>query len=253
MGALHKGHLSLIKRAQDENDISVVSIFINPTQFGPSEDLEKYPRDIENDIKKLRQKEIDILFIPDNHLMYPKDYLTYIYIDLISEKLCGRFRPGHFRGVATVVAKLFNIANPTTAYFGQKDFQQSVIIKRMVKDLNFNIDIAVCPTIREDDGLATSSRNVYLDEAQRKTASVVYRSLNKASDSIKSGIIKTEKLRKLMASTISEETLISQIDYASVYNPDTLDEIDEVTGEVLIAVSVRLGNTRLIDNMLINV
>lgn len=252
MGALHEGHLSLIKRAREENDITVASIFVNPIQFGPSEDLEKYPRDIENDIEKIRNEEIDILFSPDKTLIYSEGFLTYINVDIISEKLCGKFRPGHFKGVATVVAKLFNIVNPTRAYFGQKDFQQTVIIKRMVKDLNFDVDIVVCPTIREYDGLAMSSRNLYLDEKQRKAASVVYRCLSKASDSIKSGIIKTEQIKELMIRVISEEALITQIDYASVYDPETLDEINEIQGEVLIAVAVRLGITRLIDNMLIN-
>lgn len=252
MGAIHEGHLSLIKRARAENDITVASIFVNPIQFGPSEDLEKYPGDIVNDIKELRHKEIDILFLPDKTLMYPEGFLTYINVDIISEKLCGRFRPEHFKGVATVVAKLFNIVNPTRAYFGQKDFQQTVIIKRMIKDLNFDLDIIVCPTIREYDGLAISSRNLYLDEKQRKAASVIYRCLSKASDSIKSGMIKTELIKELMIRTISEEASTAEIDYASVYDPETLDEINDIKGDVLIAVAVRLGNTRLIDNILVN-
>ncbi|MEW6108081.1 MAG: pantoate--beta-alanine ligase [Nitrospirota bacterium] len=252
MGALHEGHLSLIRRAKTENDISAASIFINPLQFGPAEDLETYPRDMENDILKLRNEEIDVLFLPDNNLMYPSGFLTYINVETISEKLCGRFRPGHFSGVATVVAKLFNIVNPTRAYFGQKDFQQAVIISKMTKDLNMDIETVVCPTIRENDGLAMSSRNLYLNKEQRKAAPVIYRCLNKASEAIKSGIINTEAIKESMSKLISEEALITQIDYASVYDPETLDEIYEIQGEVLIAVAVRFGNIRLIDNMIVN-
>lgn len=252
MGALHEGHLSLIKRAKMENDITVASIFINPIQFSPSEELEKYPRDIENDTIKLRKEEIDVLFLPDNNLMYASGFSTYINVDIISEKLCGRFRPGHFKGVATVVAKLLNIVSPTRAYFGQKDFQQSVIIRRMVKDLNLNVDIVACPTIREHDGLAMSSRNSYLDEEQRKAAPVLYRCLKKASDTIKSGIISTEQIKELMSGVLSEEALVRQIDYASVYHPETLEEVKDIKGEVLIAAAVRIGNTRLIDNIPVN-
>ena len=251
MGALHKGHLSLIKRSRSENDKTVVSIFINPLQFGPSEDFETYPRDMEDDTKKLRNEEVDMLFLPDNDTMYPEDFQTYISVDEISEKLCGPFRQGHFKGVATIVAKLFNIVKPQRAYFGQKDYQQTVIIKKMVKDLNFGIDTVVCPTVREDDGLAMSSRNLYLDEKQRKAASAVYRCLRKSTESIKSGILETEQIKKLMRDIILKEPLITQRDYASVYDPETLDEIDIINREVLIAVAVRVGDIRLIDNMLI--
>ncbi len=252
MGALHDGHLSLLRKARRENDIAVASIFVNPMQFGPSEDFEKYPRDIENDIKKLRNEEIDILFLPELSLLYSSGFSTYINVDIISEKLDGGFRPGHFRGVATVVAKLFNIVDPTRAYFGQKDFQQTIIIKRMVKDLDFDLDIVVCPTVREDDGLAMSSRNLYLDKEQRRAARVLYRCLNEASDAIKSGIIKLEEIKDLMIKIISGEALVNRINYAAVYDPMTLDEVDVIQGEVLIAVAVRLGDTCLIDNMLIN-
>lgn len=252
MGALHGGHLSLIKRSKNENDITVVSIFVNPIQFGLSEDFDKYPRDTENDINKIRAKEVDILFLPDSSLMYSKGFSTYINVQSLSEKLCGRFRPGHFKGVATIAAKLFNIIRPTRAYFGQKDFQQTVIMKRMSKDLNLDIDIIVCPTIREDDGLAMSSRNMYLDEKQRKAASAIFKSMNKALEEIKSGIIITEQIKKIMAGIITKEVLITSIDYASVYDLETLDEADEIKGDVLIAVAVRLGNIRLIDNMLVS-
>jgi pantoate--beta-alanine ligase len=193
MGALHEGHLSLIRRARSENDITVASVFINPLQFGPSEDLEVYPRNLEGDIEKLNNEGIDLLFIPDNEHMYSSDFSTFIHVEALTDKLCGAFRAGHFRGVATVVGKLFNIVNPSKAYFGQKDFQQARIIKKMVSDLNFAIDIIVCPSIREQDGLAMSSRNLYLDEKQRKAAISIYKSLVMASDAIKSGIMKTEE------------------------------------------------------------
>jgi len=251
MGALHDGHLSLVKRAKMENDVTIVSIFLNPLQFGPAEDLDKYPRDIEEDIKKLREQEIDILFIPDSNLMYPQSFSTHIEVGPLSERLCGKFRPGHFSGVATVVAKLFNIVSPTRAYFGQKDFQQTVIIKRMAKDLNFDTDIIVCPTMREHDGLAMSSRNVYLDTEQRSTGCVLYQCLNKASESVKSGMTSGEKIREMMKQTLLSEPLISQIDYASVYDPETLEEVDDIKGDVLLAVAVKIGNTRLIDNILL--
>jgi pantoate--beta-alanine ligase len=251
MGALHDGHLSLVKRAKMENDVVIASIFVNPLQFGPSEDLDKYPRDIDEDVRKLREAEIDILFLPDNTLIYPEGFSTHIVVDALSDKLCGKFRPGHFSGVATVVAKLFNIISPTRAYFGQKDFQQTVIIKRMVKDLNSSIDVVVCPTIREQDGLAMSSRNAYLDSEQRRAAGILYQSLSKASEAVKSGLNSGEKVRELMRKTLSAEPLISGIDYASVCDPETLKEVDEIKSDVLFAVAVRIGNTRLIDNILL--
>ena len=249
MGALHNGHVSLVKRAKMENDITVASIFINPLQFGPAEDLDKYPRSIEEDIRKLREEDIDILFLPDNNLIYPQGFSTHIEVAGLSDKLCGKFRPGHFSGVATVVAKLFNLVSPTRAYFGQKDFQQTVIIKKMTKDLNFDTDIIVCPTIRENDGLAMSSRNAYLDSDQLTAARLLYQCLSKASDSVKSGITSGKKIREMMREVLSSEPLISHIDYASVYDPETLEEVDEVTSEALFAVAVRIGSTRLIDNI----
>jgi len=249
MGALHNGHVSLVKRAKMENDITVASIFINPLQFGPAEDLDKYPRSIEEDIRKLREEDIDILFLPDNNLIYPQGFSTHIEVVGLSDKLCGKFRPGHFSGVATVVAKFFNLVSPTRAYFGQKDFQQTVIIKKMTKDLNFDTDIIVCPTIRENDGLAMSSRNAYLDSDQRTAARLLYQCLSKASDSVKSGITSGKKIREMMREVLSSEPLISHIDYASVYDPETLEEVDEVTSEALFAVAVRIGSTRLIDNI----
>ena len=249
MGALHDGHISLVRRAKMDNDIVVASIFLNPLQFGPGEDLDKYPRDLEEDIRKLRGEEIDILFLPDNSLMYPQGFSARIDVGAVSEKLCGKFRPGHFSGVATVVAKLFNIVSPTRAYFGQKDFQQTVVIKRMARDLNFDADIIVCPIIREQDGLAMSSRNAYLDKEQRLAASALYQCLSKASDSVKSGVRSGMQIRTLMRDFLSAVPLISEIDYASVYDPETLEEVDEIKKEALLAVAVRIGNTRLIDNI----
>jgi pantoate--beta-alanine ligase len=253
MGALHDGHLSLIKRAKMENDLTAVSIFVNPLQFGPSEDLARYPRNIDEDKKKIDDLEVDILFLPDNSLMYPQGFSTHVNVDSLSKKLCGRFRPGHFEGVATVVAKLLNVVSPARTYFGQKDFQQAVIIKRMVRDLNFGLEIVVCPTIREPDGLAMSSRNLYLDEGQRKAAAVLYKCLSQASDSINAGERSPVVIKELMAEVLSAEPLFTQIDYASVYDPETLDEVNRIEGEALLAMAVILGNTRLIDNMLVNV
>ena len=249
MGALHDGHISLVRRAKMDNDIVVASIFLNPLQFGPGEDLDKYPRDLEEDIRTLRGEEIDILFLPDNSLMYPQGFSARIDVGAVSEKLCGKFRPGHFSGVATVVAKLFNIVSPTRAYFGQKDFQQTVVIKRMARDLNFDADIIVCPIIREQDGLAMSSRNAYLDKEQRLAASALYQCLSKASDSVKSGVRSGMQIRTLMRDFLSAAPLISEIDYASVCDPETLEEVDEIKKEALLAAAVRIGNTRLIDNI----
>jgi pantoate--beta-alanine ligase len=253
MGALHDGHVSLVKRAKMENDVIAASIFVNPQQFGPSEDLEKYPRDLDSDIGKLRDLEVDVLFLPDVSLVYPKGFSTHVEVEEISRKLCGSFRPGHFRGVATVVAKLFNIANPSRAYFGQKDFQQTVVIRRMAKDLNFDTEIVVCPTIREHDGLAMSSRNLYLDAAQRNAATSLYRSLRAGSDALAAGERSASRIKGMIDSVLSAEELITGIDYASVYDPETLDEVTEIRGEMLLAVAARLGETRLIDNMLVNV
>ena len=251
MGALHDGHISLVRRAKMDNDIAIVSIFLNPLQFGPSEDLDKYPRDIEEDVRKLREEEVDILFLPDNSMIYPQGFSSHIEVGVVSEKLCGKFRPGHFSGVATVVAKLFNIISPTRAYFGQKDFQQTVIIKRMARDLNFDVDIIVCPIIREQDGLAMSSRNAYLEQEQRIAASALYQCLSKASELVKAGVKSGKQIRTLMKDSLSAVPLISGIDYASVYDPETLEEVDEIKKHALLAVAVRIGKTRLIDNILL--
>jgi pantoate--beta-alanine ligase len=251
MGALHEGHMSLIRMAREENNMTVVSIYVNPRQFGPAEDLNRYPRPIEEDVAKLRKDNVDILFLPDDSLMYPRGFSTIIEVEGLSEKMCGRFRPGHFRGVSTVVAKLMHIVTPTRAYFGQKDFQQAVIIGRMARDLNMGAEIVVCPTVREGDGLAMSSRNSYLDDRQRHAATAVYRCLKRASALIREGERSVDRIRESMNSVLKSEPLITEIDYASTYDPTTLEEASEISGEVLIAAAVRLGQTRLIDNVLV--
>ncbi|MBI4689523.1 MAG: pantoate--beta-alanine ligase [Nitrospirae bacterium] len=251
MGALHEGHLSLVRRSKGENDITVVSIFINPLQFGPKEDFNEYPRDTEGDMVKLKGADADILFMPDVSLIYPDKFLTYVEVQNLSEKLCGVIRPGHFSGVTTIVAKLLNIVKPTRAYFGQKDFQQAIIIKKMVKDLDMGLEVVVCPTIREHDGLAMSSRNSYLNGEERKAASVINRCLNQTTELIKSGIINHDQIKGFMEKKLSEEPLVTEIQYASVYDPDTLEELEIIDKEALLAVAVRVGKTRLIDNILI--
>jgi pantoate--beta-alanine ligase len=252
MGALHEGHLSLIKRAKDENDLTVVSIFVNPTQFCEGEDYEKYPRDVETDKEKLEKIGIDYLFLPDKNALYPNDYLTFVTVEKLSDKLCGKFRPNHFRGVATIVCKLFNIVRPTRAYFGQKDYQQSLIIGKMVEDLNFDIEIIVCSTIREQDGLAMSSRNLYLSNEERKAASIIYKSLKEGEKILKKGgnpLNSSLKIQELL----KKEPLIKQIQYAGVYDPLTLEEVSEKQNKYLLAIAVKLGDTRLIDNIIVEI
>jgi len=252
MGALHEGHLSLVRRSKQENHTTVVSIFVNPTQFGPAEDFQNYPRDTEGDLEKLRKEEVDILFMPNASLMYPGGFSTHVEVEGLSDKLCGAFRPSHFKGVATVVMKLFTIVKPARAYFGQKDFQQTVVIRRMVKDLDMDIDIVLCPTIRERDGLAMSSRNAYLNEAQRAAAPVVFRCLSEASGLIKSGIIDATHIQRIMQERILAEPAVSGVDYMGIYDPVTLNVLSEVRDEVLLAAAVKIGRTRLIDNILVN-
>lgn len=251
MGALHEGHVSLVRMAREENDIVAASIYVNPSQFGPSEDFAKYPRDFEGDAEKLRNENVDILFLPEDSQMYPKGFSTSVEVGGLSEKLCGAYRPGHFRGVATVVVKLLNIVSPGKAYFGQKDFQQTVVIKRLARDLDMGIDIIVCPTVREADGLAMSSRNRYLSQEERRAAATVHRCLKESSEAVKSGIINAKDIRDLMLNRLRSEPLVSEVQYGSVYDPETLDDLDRIEGEALLAVAVQIGNTRLIDNMLV--
>ncbi|WP_353684096.1 pantoate--beta-alanine ligase [Thermodesulfovibrio sp. 3907-1M] len=252
MGALHEGHLSLIKRAKEENDFTVVSIFVNPTQFAQGEDYDRYPRDVESDKEKLQKIEIDYLFLPDVESLYPQGYSTYVTVEGLSDKLCGKFRPGHFRGVATIVCKLFNIIKPAKAYFGQKDYQQSLIIRRMVEDLNFDIEIIVCPTIREQDGLAMSSRNLYLNEEERKAATVIYKALQEGEKLLKQGAQPVDVNLNMME-ILKNEPLVKEIQYAGVFDPLTLEEVKEKQKKYLLAIALKIAETRLIDNLLVEV
>jgi pantoate--beta-alanine ligase len=251
MGALHAGHLSLVKRARDENDIAVVSIFVNPIQFGREEDFEKYPRDVDGDMDKLREAGVDILFMPDATSVYPDGFSTHISVEPLSSRLCGLFRPGHFTGVSTVVCKLFNMVAPTRSYFGQKDFQQTVVIKRMIMDLNLGVEAVVCPTVRESDGLAMSSRNEYLSPDERNAAAVIYRTLMAASEMIKSNGASPETVRNEMTAMLRSEPLITEIQYAGVYDAASLEDLAEFGDDNLLAIAVKLGGTRLIDNVLV--
>lgn len=250
MGALHEGHLSLIRHARKENDITVVSIFVNPAQFGPKEDFKRYPRPINKDIFLCKKEGVDIIFHPDVKMMYPGDFKTYVTVEGLSGVLCGKSRPGHFRGMATVVIKLFNIVSPDAAYFGQKDAQQTVIIKKMACDLNIPIKIKVIPTLRQKDGLALSSRNLYLSKGERADAFVLYDSLNSAKELIDSGIRDTDKIIKNMRRLICEKNT-AKIDYLSIVDLDTLEPVKKITGNTLIALAVWIGKTRLIDNIIV--
>jgi len=257
MGALHEGHMSLIRRCREENDVSVASIFVNPIQFGPSEDFSRYPRDTEDDMAKLSKAGVDILFMPGVEDMYPEGFATYVSVDRLSDRLCGRFRPGHFRGVATVVTKLLNIVRPARAYFGQKDYQQSLIIKQVVRDLNLDTETVVCPTVREADGLAMSSRNLYLSPEERKAATVIYKTLCGARELVVSGKATFGEVKSFMEKRLSAEPLVDEVQYASVFDTETLEDISSMNvtiydkGVVLLAVAVRIGRARLIDNELV--
>lgn len=250
MGYLHDGHLSLVRRAKSECASVGASIFVNPTQFGPNEDLGAYPRDLERDLRRLAAEGVDLVWTPTPESMYPSGFQTWVTVEEVSQPLEGMRRPGHFRGVATVVAKLFNAFTPDKAYFGQKDVQQAVVIRRMAADLNFPLEVVVCPTVRQPDGLALSSRNVYLDPAERQAATVLYRALRAAEAAYAAGERDAGKLRAIMSTTIAAEPL-AQEEYVSVAHPDTLLELDAVHGGALLSMAVRLGRARLIDNLLL--
>ena len=252
MGALHRGHISLIERSSKHGDFVVVSIFVNPTQFGPKEDLAKYPRPLREDLRICEDHGVDVVFVPDAEEMYREEELTWVNVDKISESLCGRFRPGHFRGVATVCAKLFNIVQPDIAYFGQKDAQQLAVIRRMVADLNFPLKIVGCPTVREADGLALSSRNRYLSPQQRKDTTCIYRSLKTAHEMIKVGQTNPKTIASKVRKIITAAESLSSIDYISIVDADTLGDVSRITGKVLIAIAARFGSTRLIDNLTVD-
>ncbi|HMK44462.1 MAG TPA: pantoate--beta-alanine ligase [Dissulfurispiraceae bacterium] len=251
MGALHEGHLSLVRRAKQDNDVVVASIFVNPTQFGPNEDFSAYPRDQEGDLHKLESAGTDIVFLPDVQALYPKDFLTSVSVAGLSDKLCGAFRHGHFTGVATIVNKLFNIVRPIRSYFGQKDYQQTVIIRSMVRDLNVDVDVIVCPTVRETDGLAMSSRNAYMNPEQRRASVVLFRTLTAASSVIRNNGGTTAAVNEALHVQLNSEPLLSEVQYAGVYDPETLDALTELQKDNLLAIAVKIGTTRLIDNMLV--
>jgi pantoate--beta-alanine ligase len=250
MGYLHEGHLSLVRRARAECDHVVVSIFVNPTQFGPREDLSSYPRDLERDLSLIEPLGTDLVWMPTAEMMYPKSYQTWVEVETVTRPLEGAMRPGHFRGVTTVVAKLFNAVQPHRAYFGQKDAQQVAVIRQMTRDLNFPIEIVVCPIVREPDGLAMSSRNVYLDVEERKAATVLYRALIAARNLYENGERDAEKLRLLMREVLATE-LLAQMQYVSCADYDTLEELETVTGKALLSLAVFVGKTRLIDNFVL--
>ncbi len=248
MGALHEGHASLIRTARRETDFVVVSIFVNPTQFGPNEDYQRYPRTPQADAEICQREGVDLLFAPTVEEMYPPGFCTWVEVTGLQDVLCGRFRPGHFRGVATVVLKLFNLVQPDIAYFGQKDAQQARIIRQMVRDLNVPVEIRVCPIVREPDGLAMSSRNAYLSPEQRRQATVLYRALCAANELVKQGERDAGRVREHMLqviATVPEAVL----DYAEIVDPETLQPVQQIKATVLAALAVKIGPARLIDNM----
>lgn len=247
MGFLHAGHFSLIKQARKENDIVVVSIFVNPVQFGPGEDLRKYPRSLKKDIGFCRKLGVDFVFLPDKNIMYPQGYSTFVNVEEFDSVLCGASRPGHFRGVATVVAKLLNIIQPDSLYLGQKDAQQAVIITKMVKDLNFPVKVKVLPTVRQKDGLALSSRNAFLSKRERSAAVVLFKALQLAETLISNGQRDSDRIISRMKQLI-EKNNQAKIDYIVIVDPERLRKIKKVKPGSLIALAVKIGKTRLIDN-----
>ena len=250
MGFLHAGHLALVERARGENQTVAVSIFVNPTQFGPKEDLARYPRDLPRDLRMLEAAGTDLVFVPSVEQMYPADFSTSVDVSGVTAVLEGAVRPGHFRGVATVVCKLFNIVDAERAYFGQKDVQQTVVIRRMVRDLNLRTEVVVVPTIREPDGLALSSRNTYLNPEQRAAAPVLFRALEAARGCWEAGEQSAAVLREAIQEVLGREPL-ARVDYISVADPDTLAELDHATQGAVISLAVRIGKTRLIDNLIL--
>ena len=251
MGYLHRGHLALVRRAREENDSLAVSIFVNPSQFAPNEDFAAYPRDMERDLDLLRGEGVDLVFTPASEQIYPTGFDSWVQVAGMSRRLEGEVRPDHFRGVATVVAKLFNIVRPDRAYFGQKDGQQVAVVKRMAADLNMGLEIVAVSTVREPDGLALSSRNVYLTAEQRSAAPVIYRVLCGARDLYEAGEMNAERLRSKVKDILDSEPLIEGIDYVSVADSTTLEELDTVSGPAMLSTAVRMGRARLIDNVLL--
>jgi pantoate--beta-alanine ligase len=250
MGYLHDGHLSLVRRAKEECASVVASIFVNPTQFGAGEDLSKYPRNLACDLRLLESVGVDLVWTPTPEVMYPSGFQTWVTVDELTKGLEGAMRPGHFRGVTTVVAKLFNAVQPHKAYFGQKDAQQAAVIRRMAKDLDFPVEIVVCPTVREADGLAMSSRNAYLNPDERKAATVLFRALGAAKAAYENGERRAETLRRIMTETINAE-LLAKLQYVSCADYETLQELERVERKALLSMAVFMGKTRLIDNFVL--
>jgi pantoate--beta-alanine ligase len=250
MGFLHAGHISLVEAANGECHQVIASIFVNPTQFGPNEDLAKYPRDLPHDIALLEAAGVDLVWTPTVEVMYPAGFQTWIQVEKLTQRLEGEVRPGHFRGVTTVVAKLFNAVGPDRAYFGQKDAQQVAVVRRMTRDLDFPVEIVVCPTFRESDGLAMSSRNTYLNSEERKAATILFRALRIAKSAYDSGERGAENLRELVSATVASEPL-AILQYVSCSDYDSLEELVTVSGKALISMAVYMGKTRLIDNFVI--
>lgn len=251
MGALHEGHLSLIAEARNKSGVVVVSIFVNPIQFGPGDDFSRYPRNLSRDKKLLKNLDIDVLFLPEASELFPDGFKTFVEVEGLSKKLCGRSRPTHFRGVTTILAKLFNIVRPDIVFFGEKDFQQQLIIRRMVRDLNIPVEIVNMPTVREFDGLAMSSRNALLNPKERKSAVILFKALSLAQKEIAGGERDINKLLFRMRSLIGSEPAV-RLDYLTAVNPETLEEVKNVRGKILFALAAYLGNSRLIDNILID-
>ncbi|MDM7274023.1 pantoate--beta-alanine ligase [Sulfurihydrogenibium azorense] len=249
MGYLHDGHVSLIRCAKSQNDVVVVSIFVNPLQFGKNEDLDRYPRDFERDKSICEKEGVDYLFYPDYKDMYPEGFQTYVEVVELSKGLCGDYRPGHFKGVATVVLKLLNIVCPDNAYFGKKDYQQLKVIERMVKDLNLPINIVGCPIVRETDGLAMSSRNNYLSKEERQSATYIYKGLLEGKKLFQSGEKDPKRIKEAVVETIKKAPLLKEIQYVEIVDKDSLKPKEVVEPGDVIAVAVFIGNTRLIDNM----
>ncbi len=251
MGALHEGHLSLVKKARESADVVVVSIFVNPLQFSPSEDFAKYPRNLSHDVELLTRYAVDFVFAPTPDEFYAKDFETRIDVGDLADKMCGRHRPGHFAGVATVVAKLFTLVEPQIAFFGQKDAQQAIIVRRMAADLKFPVEVSICPIVREPDGLAMSSRNVYLSPDQRRAAPILYQSLRRAAALILAGERQAEAIRRAIEATLASEPL-AKPQYVAIVDTIRLEPVSVVNETTLIALAVHIGDTRLIDNILVS-
>jgi len=252
MGCFHEGHLSLMKAARKQTDVVITSVFVNKVQFGPKEDYEAYPRDLEKDENLAKGSGTDVMFCPTTEDMYPSGFSSYVDVEGLTDDLCGKSRPGHFRGVTTVVAKLFEIVKPDIAYFGEKDAQQAFVIQKMVDDLNMDVTLKIMPTVREEDGLAMSSRNVFLSDAERKEAPMLYKALKLAEDMVNSGEKDSKQIIKKIKSFIQENTS-STIDYVSMVDASSLKSVSKITGKVLVALAVFFKETRLIDNIIVEI